>query len=89
PFGDAVVAQVRQAVQRQFGVSADEAGLLVTTGQLVNHAYSFDDSEIKVLFKDGRCIGISEASDQLDRPFLEKTVTKFHLSYPKNLQIKI
>ena len=55
----------------------------VTTGQLVNHAYSFDDSQIKVLFKNGDCLDISQASDQLDRHFLEKTVTKYYLCTPK------
>lgn len=59
------------------------AAYFVRTGRLVNRSYSFDDSEIKVLYKDGRCIGISEASDQLDRHFLEKTVTKYFLSSPK------
>jgi hypothetical protein len=36
-----------------------------------------------VLYKDGRCLPISEASDQLDRHFLEKQVTKYFMYYPK------
>ncbi|MBR1785488.1 MAG: HD domain-containing protein [Bacteroidales bacterium] len=53
------------------------------TGQLRNRSYDFNDHEIKVLYKDGRCIGISEASDQLDRHFLEKQVTKYYHYFPK------
>ena len=53
------------------------------TGQLHNRSYDFNDQEIKVLYKDGRCLPISEASDQLDRHFLEKQVTKYFYYYPK------
>ena len=56
------------------------------TGQLRNRSYDFNDQEIKVLYKDGRCLPISEASDQLDRHFLEKQVTKYYMYYPKELQ---
>lgn len=53
------------------------------TGELHNRSYDFNDQEIKVLYKDGRCVDISEASDQLDRHFLEKQVTKYYNYYPK------
>ena len=53
------------------------------TGKLANRSYDFNDQEIKVLYKDGRCLPISEASDQLDRHFLEKQVTKYFYYFPK------
>ena len=55
----------------------------VTTGTLRNRSYDFDDLEINVLYKDGRCLPISQASDQLDHHFLQKTVTKFFVCFPK------
>ena len=55
------------------------------TGKLANRSYDFNDREIKVLYKDGRCLPISEASDQLDRHFLEKQVTKYYHYFPKEL----
>ena len=55
------------------------------TGKLANRSYDFNDQEIKVLYKDGRCLPISEASDQLDRHFLEKQVTKYYHFYPKEI----
>ena len=60
-----------------------EADYFHGTGQLHNRSYDFNDQEIKVLYKDGRCLPISEASDQLDRHFLEKQVTKYFMYYPK------
>lgn len=53
------------------------------TGELKNRSYDFSDHEIKVLYKDGRCLPIGEASDQLDRHFLEKQVTKYYYYHPK------
>ena len=53
------------------------------TGKLANRSYDFNDQEIKVLYKNGRCLPISEASDQLDRHFLEKQVTKYYHFFPK------
>ena len=62
---------------------APHAAYLVGTGVLRNRSYDFSDHEIKVLYKDGRCVPISEASDQLDRHFLEKQVTKYYCYSPK------
>ena len=60
-----------------------EKSYFTGTGKLKNRSYDFNDQEIKVLYKDGRCVSISEASDQLDRHFLEKQVTKYFLYQPK------
>ena len=62
---------------------APEPSYFSGTGTLRNRSYDFNDQEIKVLYKDGRCLPISEASDQLDRHFLEKQVTKYFYFYPK------
>ena len=56
------------------------------TGKLRNRSYDFNDQEIRVLYKDGTCRDISEASDQLDRHFLEKQVTKYFVFFPKGLR---
>ena len=77
--------EYKQRVSDELKLDGDEVDYFVNTGQLVNHAYSFDDSKIYVLFKSGKCIDISEASDQLDRHFLEKTVKKYFISLPKQL----
>lgn len=83
PFADDVVdAHIRRVAQTQ-NLSLEQAAYFVGTGALVNSSYSFNDQEIKILYKDGRCLGISEASDQLDHRFLEKTVKKYYLFFPK------
>ena len=82
-FDEDTIKLCRTESKNALGLSDEEVNFFVNTGQLVNHAYTFDDSKIEVLFKSGRCVDISEASDQLDRRFLEKTVKKYFLCYPK------
>lgn len=85
PMPEEFVALLREKAINYYGIEERLVHYFVNTGELKNHAYDFNDREIKVLFKDGRCMSISEASDQLDRRFLEKTVTKYYIYYPKHL----
>lgn len=82
-FDQSVVSEHIAQVAQEYNFDIEQASYFVGTDRLVNRSYSFDDSEIKVLYKDGRCCGISEASDQLDHSFLEKTVTKYFIYFPK------
>ncbi|MBR1517862.1 MAG: HD domain-containing protein [Bacteroidales bacterium] len=86
PFPSEQIEQMRLLTQRHFGISLSDTEYFVGTGVLKNHAYDFNDQEIKVLYKDGSCCDISEASDQLDRHFLEKQVTKYYFFFPKELK---
>ena len=80
-----LVSQVTGHRSQEWKMTSDEAQYFVGTGSLVNRSYSFSDSEIRILYKDGSCRGISESSDQLDRHFLEKAVKKYYIFYPKKL----
>ncbi|MDO5760504.1 MAG: HD domain-containing protein [Bacteroidota bacterium] len=46
--------------------------------ELHNRAYSFDDSKINILYKNGEIKEIYEASDQLDKNFLSKFIKKYY-----------
>lgn len=46
--------------------------------ELHNRAYSFDDSKINILYKNGQIKEIYEASDQLDKNFLSKFIKKYY-----------
>ena len=82
-FSEEQIEQLRLNVQQRYGIPLANTDFFVGTGVLKNHAYDFNDQEIRVLYKDGSCRDISEASDQLDRHFLEKQVTKYYLFFPK------
>lgn len=81
-----MVETLRQQSMLMYAINEDETEYFVNTGTLQNHAYDFNDREIKVLFKSGKCESISEASDQLDRRFLEKSVVKHYIYFPKELK---
>ena len=86
PFDPAMLDTLRTQSQLLYGIGPEESEFFVGTGKLHNHAYDYNDKEIKVLFKDGTCRDIGDASDQLDRHFLEKQVTKYYIYYPKSLR---
>ncbi|MDY5968763.1 MAG: HD domain-containing protein [Bacteroidales bacterium] len=85
PIEETYLDTLRMRAQRLYGISAKESRYFVGTGVHENHAYDFQDQEVRVLFKNGACKDISEASDQLDRRFLEKTVKKYYVFFPKEL----
>ncbi len=86
PFAIDIIDEYRQRVQQRYGIDPQDCDYFVGTGILRNHAYDFNDQEIKVLYKNGDCLDISEASDQLDRHFLEKQVTKYFVFFPKEIR---
>lgn len=86
PISDSAVDHYRSLFEQKYRVSSAESEYFVRGGHLQNHAYDFQDQEIEILFKNGRCTGISEASDQLDHDFLAKTVTKYYICYPKEFR---
>ena len=87
PIKDTDINNCIQKISDKYNISTDDAKWFLSTGNLENHAYDFQDQEIKILFKSKECTGISIASDQLDRHFLEKSVTKYYLSFPKEFDI--
>lgn len=86
PFSQEILDTFRTQTQLLYNIEPQECDYFVKTGVLKNHAYDYNDQEISVLFKDGKCRDIGEASDQLDRHFLEKQVTKYYIYYPKELR---
>lgn len=86
PFAIDTIDEYRQRVQQRYGIDPQDCDYFVGTGILRNHAYDFNDQEIKVMYKNGDCLDISEASDQLDRHFLEKQVTKYFVFFPKEIR---
>ena len=89
PFSPEAVETFRSQARLLYGVDEHESTFFVDTGILRNHAYDYNDQEIRVLFKDGSCRDIGDASDQLDRHFLEKQVTKYYIYFPKELLLSM
>lgn len=82
PFESDLIENLRQSVCKQFNCTPREADFLVFHGQESNNAYSVLKNEIKIQFKDGRVMPMSQASDQGITP---KIITKYYLCHPKNI----
>jgi uncharacterized protein len=67
------------------GVGEENAHFLVFTDSVLNDAYKVNDTNIRILMKDGTVSDITAASDNANLAALAKTVTKYILCYDKQL----
>ncbi|MCB0677764.1 MAG: HD domain-containing protein [Saprospiraceae bacterium] len=80
PFAEEYREEVCRRIGKEFGFSEAELEFLVFGGEETNSEYSTSKDEIKILFKDGRVLPMSESSDY---GMQSKIVTKYYLCYPK------
>jgi uncharacterized protein len=64
-------------------ISKDQANYFIFTNKVSNSLYSTDNSNIKILFKNGEIRDLSESSDQFNLKALSKTINKYFLCSPK------
>jgi hypothetical protein len=82
PFDDDIVQQLRDNVRQALNDEVTDEALeyLVFTGSESNRTYSKGKQEIKVSFKKGEVMPISEVTDFEISP---KSTTKHYICYPK------
>ncbi len=85
-FPEDRVMQLRRDVSRKYSISMDETEYFVVTGDISNYAYRVEDEKIRILYNNGMLADISDASDMLNVSVLSKTVKKYFLCYPKNIE---
>jgi len=68
---------------RTYGISDDEAKYFVFGGAIANQAYTLDNQNINIYYKDGSVKDVTEASDQFNLRSLSNKITKYYLCYPK------
>jgi HD superfamily phosphohydrolase len=81
PFPAKYVEELRGDIAERLGITMDEAGYLVFTGEAVNTTYNPMDEKINILFRDGSVRDISEVDNALIQQTLASTVKKFYLCY--------
>jgi HD superfamily phosphohydrolase len=70
----------------KYPVNQQEAKYFIFKGKIKNQAYSKDAEPIRILMKDKTIKDVVEVSDQLNLKALSKTVTKYFICYPKQLE---
>ncbi len=80
PFKSDYVEEMRQKLSNnQLKIGFENSAYLIFTGKESNNAYSTKKDEIKILYKNGKVLPMSDASDYGIQP---KIITKNYLCYP-------
>ncbi len=85
-FEESLEARLLDECAYQFSISKHEASYLVFSGTTSNRAYTPDSEHIKILYKDGGLLDVTQASDHLNIQQLSTPVVKHYLCYPKELR---
>ncbi len=82
PFKSDYIDNIRSKIAKEFIINQTEVDHLIIAGKETNSAYNTSKEEIKILYKGGSILPMSEISD-----FGIKTeiITKYYLCYPKNI----
>ncbi len=87
-FSAGRIDHLRQKVAQAYGISTQEAGYFVFTGEVANSAYDPRFDKINILYRDGLVTDITEASDQLNIDLLARTIKKYFLCCPKDIDFR-
>ncbi len=88
PFSQSVIDTLKQQFLRKYSqhnMNNEEANYFIFTDIISNNAYSKEDEKIQILYSNGILKDVSEASDMLNMSALSKTIKKYFLCYPKEL----
>jgi HD superfamily phosphohydrolase len=85
PFDEKEVNHLKGFVLNQKNISYSDSDYFVYTDSVKNRAYNLDHFHINILYKDGTLMDIAKASDQYNIETLARSVTKYFLCHPKNL----
>jgi len=86
PFDTKIIEKHLFQASKKLHFTEHELRYFVFTDDISKNAYSAFDDKIQIAYKDGRLIDIAEASDMLNMSVLSKTVRKYFLCYPKEIE---
>jgi len=78
--------KIENEILKKFPINKEDIGYLVFSDKVKNQAYNTQAEQINILYKNGEIKDIANASDNLSIQALSKTVTKYFICYPKNLE---
>jgi uncharacterized protein len=88
PFSEQKIALLREKICTHFNVCDEQMHYFLIADTISNSAYNKASSEkINVLFKNNKISDIADASD-INLSVFSKTVRKYFICYPKELDIK-
>ncbi len=85
PFEESKISKLKKDASSFLKLSEQEVDFFVFTNHISKNAYSTLDDKIQILYKTGTIVDVAEASDMLNISVLSKTVRKYFLCYPKEI----
>jgi len=76
---------IKERTIKKYSLDKKDVNYFVFSNTTSNSIYSQSNDNIKILFKNNQFLDITEASDQLDKNILSKTIVKYFLCYPKDI----
>ncbi|MFZ4399081.1 MAG: HD domain-containing protein [Bacteroidales bacterium] len=77
------ISYLKEKICKYYSLHEKEADFFVFTTDVVNSVYDLKHERINIMSKNNVIKDITEASDQLNAAFLDKTIKKYLLCYPK------
>lgn len=87
PIEEQRILTIQQKISDHFKLGHELTDYFMISDSITNSAYSNDSQKINILYKNGRISDIEDASD-IKLSGLTKTVRKYFICYPKELDIK-
>lgn len=87
PFEAGYIDRIRQKAREEMKIEDAVLDYFIFSDSVSNNAYLPDEPQIKILEKSNKLTDIAQASDMLNISVLAKTIRKYFLCYPKNIQI--
>jgi uncharacterized protein len=78
------IIKIKKKISEKYKVSGPELEYLIASGELSNSAYSSHEDMIQILTNRSETKDISEVSDILNVPYLQKSEKKYFICYPKD-----
>jgi HD superfamily phosphohydrolase len=77
------IHSIQTHIARKASVSFTDASYLLSVNAIQKDMYDVNDDKITILYKDGTCRDIAEASDLLNIALLSKKIRKYYLCYQR------
>jgi len=80
---EALIREKMAIVRNRLNLGEHDASYFVFTGEAVNHTYDPSDEKIRILFRDGTVLDISEVDNALIQLNLSRPMKKFYICFMK------
>lgn len=87
PFPVSELHEIRKKTSARYGIDLNDTGFLITEGEISNNAISGKDDMVQILMNDNTVKNVSEISDILNDPYMERQEKKYFLCYPRECKI--